>query len=215
MSLLDGMRKARGRQLSASGAAPRRRIALRSNPGLSADRIAAALGTLPITPPAAAPSRSTRRKQPSVPGSTLKPPVVAEGGRHRGAAEQLAGRFPPAPADPHPPRHEHAPGNALGEFSRLGTSRARSAPVVPAPVVPVGGRHRRTTSTRGAKSVGQHAAGAKSHRPMVLAVLVLLVAVAVAFGVRAASTPSVAQPELVATTAQGQAHEGFGAVPTP
>ncbi|MEO6144890.1 MAG: hypothetical protein ABIP19_13010 [Dermatophilaceae bacterium] len=53
-------------------------------------------------------------------------------------------------------------------------------------------------------SVGLLAAGAKSHRLMVLGVLVILVAVAVAFGVRAALAPPVAQPELVATTAQGQ-----------
>ena len=64
-------------------------------------------------------------------------------------------------------------------------------------------------------SVGLLGAGAKSHRLMVLGVLVLLVAVAVAFGVRAVLTPPVAQPELVATTAQSQAREGFGAVPTP
>ena len=215
MSLLDGMRKARGRQLSASGAAPRRRIARRSNNRLPADRIAAALGTLPIAPPAASPSRSARGKQPSVSGSTFSPPVVAESGRHRGAAEQLGGWYPPAPTDPRPPRHEHAPGNALGEFSRVGSGRASSARVVPAPVVPVGGRHRRTTSTKGAMSVGLLAAGAKSHRLMVLGVLVILVAVAVAFGVRAALAPPVAQPELVATTAQGQLDGESGAVPAP
>lgn len=190
--------------MPASAAAPRRRITMRSNNRLPADRIAAALGTLPIAPPAEVPSRSTIRRHQSVSGPSSSPPAVAESGRHRGAAEQMGELFPPAPADPGPRRHERAPREALGEFSRVGSSRARSASAAPAPVAPVGGRHRRTTPTKGAMSVGLLAAGAKSHRLMVLGVLVILVAVAVAFGVRAALAPPVAQPELVATTAQGQ-----------
>ena len=230
MSLFDGMRKARGRQLSASGAAPRRRIARRSSSRLPADRIAAALGTLPVAPPAAAPSRSARRIPKRTSGGQVpqvrtrggapaeqvpfgspsvgSSPVGPDSGRHRGIAERLAGGGPPPRSVAGQPRHGRASGNELGEFSRVGSRGARSAPVVPAPVVPVPvvpvrGRHRRTASHQQAKSVSLLAGGAKSHRLVVLGVLVLLVAVAVVFGVRVALAPPLAQPQLVATTAQG------------
>lgn len=240
MSLFDGMRKARGRQLSASGAAPRRRIAPRSSSRLPADRIAAALGTLPVAPPAATPSRSARRIPKRTSGSQVpqvrtrggapagqvpfgspsvgSSPVGPDSGRHRGSAERLAGGGPPPRSVAGQPRHGRASGNELGEFSRVGSRGARSAPVVPAPVVPapvipapvvpapvvpVRGRHRRTASHQQAKSVSLLAGGAKSHRLVVLGVLVLLVAVAVVFGVRVALAPPLAQPQLVATTAQG------------
>ena len=237
MSLLDGMRKARGRQLSASGAAPRRRIARRSTSRLPADRIAAALGTLPVAPPAGAPSRSARgipkrtsggqvpqvRTRGGAPAGQVplgspsvgSSPVGPDSGRHRGSAERLAGGGPPPRSVAGQPRHGRASGNELGEFSRVGTSGARSAPVVSAPVVPVRGRHRRTSSHQQAKSVSLLAGGAKSHRLVVLGVLVLLVAVAVVFGVRVALAPPLAQPQLVATTAQGQPGQGSGAVPAP
>ena len=220
MSLLDGMRKARGRQQSASGASPRLRRSLRSNNRLPADRIAAALGTLPVAPTAGSPSRSARRipNQLSVSGTTFSPPVVAESGRHRGGAEQLDEWFPPPPADPVSSRHGRASGNELGEFSRVGSRRAKPVIVVPVPVVPEGGRHRRTAPPKRAiltVPVALMAAGAKSRRMVALGVLVLLVAVAVAFGVRAALAPPVAQPELIATTTQGQLEGESGAVQLP
>ena len=234
MSLLDGLRKGRGRQLSGSGAAPRRRLSSRrSNPRLSADRIAAALGTLPIAPSVEvrsqravrvesrasgvvrAPQVRMRGGAPDQPTPVVLPPVVpprvvarsaasvplAADGRHRGAAEQLA-VFPPPPASAAtPPRHGRVPGNGPGETGRVGSAHRKP------PRPPEGGRHRRSGPPKRVIAIlpaALLAVGAKSHRLVVLGVVVLLVAVALVFGVRVALARPSAQPDLVATTAQGQ-----------
>lgn len=233
MSLLDGLRKGPGRQLSVSGAAQRRRLSLRSNPPLSADRIAAALGTLPIAPSVEVRSRPTSRvesrasgvRSPQVrmragapyrPAPVVLPPVVpkrevsraaasaplASDGRHRGAAEELAG-WPPSPASAAaPPRHGRAPRNVPGETGRVGSAHRK-----PQQGPPEGGRHRPTAPPKRAIVIlpaALLAAGAKSHRLVVLGVVVLLVAVALMFGVRVTVARPSAQLDLVATTAQGQ-----------
>ena len=59
MSILDGLRNESGRQLSVSALVSRRRLNRRLKDRLPADRIAAALGTLPVSTPEVARSRST------------------------------------------------------------------------------------------------------------------------------------------------------------
>lgn len=233
MSLIDDLRKGRGRQLSGSVSAQRRRLSLRSNPRLPADRIAAALGTLPIAPSVEARSQSTSRVEkrasgvrapkvrtmvgaPDGPAPVVVPPVVqrrgvarssasaslASDGRHRAAGEQLAGWPPPPASAAAPPRHGRDQGNAPGETGPVGSAHRR-----PQPGPPESGRHRRTAPPKRAMVImptALLAAGAKSHRLVVLGVVVLLVAVALVFGVRVAMARPSAQPELVATTAQGQ-----------
>lgn len=227
MSLLDGLRKERGRQRSASGSVPRRRFGRQPSNQLSADRIAAALGTVPDSSTRSAPSRAaggvpkrasgvqalqgrlnggaSGRPAPLGSPSVDTPPGASDTGRHRGSAEQLRGSDPFQPPAAGPPRHGRAPGTALGEFSPVGSARARPMPEVPAPVAPEGGRHRRPAPRKRASGSGSlHRARPTSHRFVVLGVLVLLVAVAAVVGVRLALARPLAQPQLVATTAQGQ-----------
>ena len=236
MSLLDGLRKGRSRQQSASGASSRRGLTLRSTKGLSADRIAAALGTLPVNPSPGTPSRSSRRIQertsgvqapqararrgapggaapsappPVVSRSAISPPVEPDSGRHRGRAERLAGWVQEPPSAAGPPRHASGPRSEFDVAARVGSAQGNPVPPVSVPVVvvPEGGRHRRPAPAKRARvslPAALHGAAAKSHRLVVVGVVVLLVAVAAAFGLRVALTRPSAQPELVATTAQGQ-----------
>lgn len=236
MSLLDGLRKGRGRQQSASGASPRRGLRLRSTNRLSADRIAAALGTLPVAPSPVTPSRSSgriheptsevqapqaraRRGAPGGPVALASPPAVSrpaislpvdpDGGRHRGRAERLAGWVQEPPSAAGPPRHASGPRSDFDVAARVGSVRGKQVPPVSAPVAVAleGGRHRRPAPAKRALlsvPLALHGAAARSHRLVVVGVVVVLVAVATAFGLRVVLTRPVAQPGLVATTAQGQ-----------
>ena len=102
MSILDGLRKERGRQSSTSAAASRRRVLRPSKNRLPADRIAAALGTTRVAPPG--PPRHSR-----VPGSPIDetvPPVSAQR-RRRPLKPERSPRAPvvPAPVDVANGRH--------------------------------------------------------------------------------------------------------------
>lgn len=239
MSLLGGLRNGRGGSLSASGAAPRRRLKKPSKDRLPADRLAAALGMLPITPPGEAPTQpavwvpkrtsgvqalQVRLREgaaggpapvvssPVAPPNVVSPPVVPDTGRHRGRAEQLEGwvQQPPSAAA----RHARASGGAHGETEPVRRAQRKpmpvvyaSVPVVSAPVPPESGRHRAPAPPKQAilrLPVALRGARTTSHRLVVVGVLVLLVAVAVVFGVRLAVARPLAQPHLIATTAHGQ-----------
>ena len=232
MSILDGLRNERGRQLSASALVSRRRLNRQSKDGLPADRIAAALGTLPVSSPQVAPSRSTvwvpkrtlgasspllerlRERSSDVPASVLPQPVVSppahsDTGRHRGADEQLDGWVPqPGAAAGPPPRHVHAPKRPIGDPTPAGSAGRRPRGVSPVHLGPASGRHRRPAPPKRAILSAPAAllgVFAESRRLVVVGVVTLMVAVAVMFGARLALARSSDQPQLVATTAQSQA----------
>lgn len=231
--------------MSRSGAGQRRGLSLRSNPRLPADRIAAALGTLPIAPSVESRSQSRSRVDkrasgvrapqvrvrvgaPDGPAHVVLPPVLpppgvsrsqatapmASDGGHRGTAEQVAGRPPRLASATDTPRHGRVARSAPGKTGSVGAAH-RKPPAGP----PEGGRHRRTAPPERAMVSLPAAllrAGAKSHRLLVLGVVVLVVAVVVVFGVRVALARPSAQDDLVATTAQGQrGGEASGAVRIP
>jgi hypothetical protein len=230
MSILDGLRNEGGRQLSASGLVPRRRVNRQLKDRLPADRIAAALGTLPVPSPdvvrspatvwvpkrtlgASTPLRESLRERAShVPASVLPQPVVpppahSEAGRHRGADEQLDGWVPqPGAAAGPPPRHVHTPKRAIGDPTSAGSAGRMG--VSPVHAAPGSGRHRRPDPSKNAiRSASAALLGgfAESRRLVVVGVVTLLVAVAVMFGARLVLARSSDLPQLVATTAQSQA----------
>ncbi len=221
MSLLEGLRNGRGRQLTASGPLPRRFLRSRSAGRLSPDRIAAALGTPPAAIPEGVLSRSAGRPEPVVQLRVVEPPLVPlfvvpppalslpdgpDTGRHRGRAEQLVGWIPQPPASADRRRHGRAPGTPP-ESLFVGMAQGQLTPEVSVHVATESGRHRRPAPPKRAVFTVPAAllgAGARSQRLVVVGVVVLLMAMAAMLGVRAALSRPLAHPELVATTAQGQ-----------
>ena len=158
MSILDGLRKDRGRQTSTSAAVSRLHLKRRPSNGLSADRLAAALGTLPVVPPGGESSRSpvwvpkrtrgartplddrAHRRAIRRAASVVQHPVVSVPvgsrvappgtGRHRGTDEQMAGWVQQSESGAGPLRHEGAPGSTIGENVPAGSARRRRMPVV-------------------------------------------------------------------------------------
>ena len=256
MSLRDGLRNRRGHQSVAPGAVPRRRLKPLSSDHLATDRLAAALNSLPESPPsdagsqrpvwvpkrssgvealqqrlrAGAPDRPAPGVSPlmypppvralpvvSLPVVSLpllsppvralpvpSPPAVPDNGRHRGTAEQLEDwEDPQATSAVRPPRHSR---EAVGAFGRTVPRSAHEIPVplvlVPAPAE--GGRHRRPTPPKRRipmVAAAWREADATSRRLVVAGVLVLLVTVAVVFGLHLASVSSSGQPQPVAAAA--------------
>ena len=130
------------------------------------------------------------------PGSPVpRTPAAAETdrGRHRRAAEQLAGSVPQPPSASSPPRHARTRRNTLGETVPVDSTERISAAVVPGD-----GRHRRPKPPKPA------------NRLVMLGVLVLLVAVVVVFGVLVAFARSAAQPQAVAAASQAVAAAAHG-----
>jgi hypothetical protein len=231
MSILEGLRDEWGRQLSASGLVSRRRVNRQLKDRLPADRIAAALGTLPVPSPdvvrspatvwvpkrtlgASLPLRESLRERAShVPASVLPQPVVpppahSDTGRHRGADEQLDGWVPqPGAAAGPPPRHVHAPKRPIGDPTPAGSAGRRPRGVSPVHLGPASGRHRRPAQPKSAilsASAALVGGFADSRRFVVVGVVTLFVAVAVMFGAHLALARSASQPQLVATTVQSQ-----------
>lgn len=218
--------------MSASALVSRRRLNRQSWDRLPPDRIAAALGTLPVSTPEVARSRSTvwvpkrtvgassplrerlRERSSDVPASVLPQPVVSppahsDTGRHRGADEQLDGWVPqPGAAAGPPPRHVHAPKRPTGDPTPAGSAGRRLRGVSPVRAAPVSGRHRRPAPPKSAilsASAALLGVFAESRRLVVVGVVALIVAAAVMFGARLAMARSSDQPQLVATTVQSQA----------
>ena len=209
VSILDGLRKERGRQSSTSAAIPRPRVKRPSKNRLPADRIAAALGTTPVVPLA----KASPTPQTWVPKRTLEAEAKAETGRHRGPdAPQEHWVAPPATAEGLS-GHGRAPRSTIGETvspasglrRRRPLSPARNARVreVPAPVDASNGRHRRPApSHRRGLSAPRGSLGIQAHFRLivVVGVVALVIAVAMMFGVRVVVSRSSAQTQLVATT---------------
>ena len=209
VSILDGLRKEQGRQ-STSAAASRRRVVRPAKNRLSADRIAAALGTTPVVPLAKAPSPPKIW----VPKRTLEE-AQPDTGRHRGpdAARERWAAAPTTGEDL--PRHALLQGSTIAETvspvsaprRRRPLSPARDARVleVPAPVDASNGRHRRPApSHRRAPTAPRGSLGIQAHLRLivVVGVVALVIAVAMMFGVRVVVSRSSAQTQLVATTTQ-------------
>jgi hypothetical protein len=209
VSILDGLRKERGRQSSTSAAAPRRRVMRPSKNRLPADRIAAALGTTPVVP---LPEASSPPKT-WVPKRTVEAEAQPDTGRHRGPnAPREHWVAAPTTAE-NLPRHAILQGSTIGEtvppasasrrrrpLSPAGSAQAR---VVPAPVDASNGRHRRPApSHRRGLSTPRGSLGIQAHLRLivVVGVVALVIAVAMMFGVRVVVSRSSAQTQLVATT---------------
>ena len=223
MSILEGLRKERGRTSAASAARSRRRDRRPAKSRLSAERIAAALGT----PPALPPQPSSTPPKVWVPRRNVGPTASSDTGRHRGT-EKHNERWvaPPTTAAGHA-RHARVQETAAEPLT-TGSTRRRPAPVqrpatpvrmvaraVPAATTPDGasGRHRRQAPRKSsiltAPSVltaPRALAAARAHfRILVVAgVLTLVVTVAMMFGVRVEISRSPAQPQLIATTTNDQ-----------
>jgi hypothetical protein len=232
MSILDGLRNESGRQLSVSALVSRRRLNRRLKDRLPADRIAAALGTLPASSPTVASSRSTvlvpkrtlgassllRERlrlsatdgpAPVLPQPFVSPPSPSGTGRHRGEDEHLDGRVPPPRAAAGSiPRHVRTPKHAIDDPAQAGSAEQRPREVSPVNIAPVSGRHRSLAPPKRAILSAPAAlleVVADSRRLFVVGVVALVVAVAVMFGAHLASAWSSGQPQLVATTVQSQA----------
>jgi hypothetical protein len=209
LSILDGLRKERGRQSSTSAAASRRRVLRPSKNRLPADRIAAALGTTPVVPPPKAPSPPRNW----VPKRTLAAEAQPDTGRHRGPdAPQEHWVAAPTTAEGLP-RHALLQGSTIGETLSPASAPRRRRPLspprdarvreVPAPVDVSNGRHRRPApSHRRALSAHRGSLGIQAHFRVIVAVgvVALVIAVAMMFGVRVVVSRSSAQTQLVATT---------------
>ena len=232
MSILDGLRNESGRQLSVSALVSRRRLNRQSWDRLPPDRIAAALGTLPVSTPEVARSRSTVWVPKRTPGASsplherlrpgasdapapvlpqlLVPPPAPSGiGRHRGEDEPLDGWVlePRAAYEP-PPRPVRTPKHAIGDPAHAVSAEWRLRGVSSVNVAPASGRHRRPTGPKGAilsAPAALFGVVADSRRLVVVGVVTLLVAVAMMFGAHLASARSSGQAQLVATTVQSQA----------
>jgi hypothetical protein len=234
MSILDGLRNESGRQLSVSALVSRRRLNRRLKDRLPADRIAAALGTLPASSPKVASSRSTvwvpkptlgassllRERlrlsasdgpAPVLPQPFVSRPAPSETGRHRGEDEPLDGWVPkPRAAAGPPPRHVRTPKHAIGDPAHAGSADRRPRGVSPLNDAPASGRHRSPARPKRAilsAPAALFGVVADSRRFLVVGVVALVVAVALMFGAHLASARSSGQPQtqLVATTVQSQA----------
>jgi hypothetical protein len=230
MSILDGLRDESGRPLSVSELVSRRRLNRQSWDRLSPDRIAAALGTLPVSTPTVARSRSTVWVPKRTPGASsplharLRPgasdepvhvlsqllvpaPAPSGTGRHRGEDEPLDGWVLPRAAS-EPRRHALAPKHASGHAAHALSVEWRKRGVSSASVVPPSGRHRRPAGPKRAilsAPAVLFGVVADSRRFLVVGVVALVVAVAMMFGAHLASARSSSQTQLVATTVQSQA----------
>jgi hypothetical protein len=209
VSILDGLRKERGRQPSTSAAIPRPRVKRPSKNRLSADRIAAALGTTPVVPLA----KASSTPQTWAPKRTLEAEAQPDTGRHRGP-DAPREHWVAAPTTAEGlPRHAILQGSTFGETvspnsapqRRRPLSPARDARVreVPAAVDASNGRHRRPApSHRRAPSAPRGSLGIQAHFRLIVVVgaVALVIAVAMMFGVRVVVSRSSAQTQLVATT---------------
>jgi hypothetical protein len=209
VSILDGLRKERGRQSSTSASIPRPRVKRPSRNRLPADRIAAALGTTPIVPLAKASSTPQTR----VPKRAVEAEAQPDTGRHRGP-DAPREHWVAAPTTAEGlPRHAILQGSTFGETVSPASAPRRRRPLsperdarvreVPAPVDASNGRHRRPApSHRRAPSAPRGSLGIQAHFRLivVVGVVALVIAVAMMFGVRVVVSRSSAQSQLVATT---------------
>jgi hypothetical protein len=210
VSILDGLRKERGRQSSTSAAIPRPRVKRPSKNRLPADRIAAALGTTPVVELA----KASSPPKTWVPERTLEAEAQPDTGRHRGP-DAPREHWVAAPMTAEGlPRHALLQGSTIGETvppasaprRRRPPSPARNDRVqeVPAPVDASNGRHRRPAPShrRAALSAPRGSLGIQAHFRLfvVVGVVALVIAVAMMFGVRVVVSRSSAQTQLVATT---------------
>ena len=209
MSILDGVRKERGRQSSTSAPIPRLRVKRLSKNRLPPERIAAALGTTPVGP---LPKASSPPKI-WVPKRTMEAEAKADTGRHRGPdAPQEQWVATPATAEGLP-RHGRDAGSTIGETASpasdlqrrrvLSPARNAHAREVPSPVDASNGRHRRPApSHRRAHSAPRGSIGIQAHLRLfvVVGVVALVIAVAMMLGVRVVVSRASAQTQLVATT---------------
>jgi len=231
MSILDGLRIESGRQLSVSALVSRRRLNRRLTDPLPADRIAAALGTLPVSTREVARSRSTiwvpRRTlgassllresprpsasdgpTPVFPRLFVPPPASPGTGRHRGKDQPLDGWVLPRAASELAPRHLRTPKHAIGDPTHAAFTEWRLRGSSSVDVAPTSGRHRSPAAPKRAILSAPailHDVVADARRLLVVGVVALVVAVAVLFGAHLASAWSSGQPQLVATTVRSQA----------
>jgi hypothetical protein len=231
MSILDGLRIESGRQLSVSALVSRRRLNRRLKDPLPADRIAAALGTLPVSPPPVVSSRSTVWVPKRTPGASsslrtrprlsasdgpapvlpqllVPPPTPSGTGRHRGEDEPLDGWVLPRAASEPPPRHVRTPKHAIGDPAHAVSAERRPRGGSPLHDVPASGRHRTQAPPKRAILSAPAAlleVVADSRRFLVVGVVALVMAAAMMFGAHLASARSSSQTQLVATTVQSQA----------
>jgi len=231
MSILDGLRIESGRQLSVSALVSRRRLNRRLKDPLPADRIAAALGTLPVSTRKVARSRSTiwvpkrtlgasslvlESPRPSasdgpapvLPRLFAPAPAPSGTGRHRGEDEPLNGWVLPRAASEPPPRHLRTPKHAIGDRAHAAFTEWRLGGFLSVDAAPASGRHRSPAAPRRAilsAPAALHEVVADARRLLVVGVVALVVAVAVLFGAHLASAWSSGQPQLVATTVRSQA----------
>lgn len=233
VSILDGLRKERGRKSSTSAAVSRRRVMRPSKNRLPADRIAAALGTQVVVPPQSAPPPP----KVWVPEPALGAETRPDTGRHRGADAHLGHWVAPPATAAGLPRHARVAGSTSEEIAPVASSRpmplpsvrgrkdssrrasvgrasvrnasGRNAPVreVPTTVDAASGRHRQPASSKRATlATHRGSLGVQAHVRLfvVVGIVALVVAVAMIFGVRVVVSRSSAQTQLVATTTQNQ-----------
>ena len=212
MSILDGLRKERGRS-STSAAFSRRRHKRLSKSRLPAARIAAALGTQPVVPleKASSPPRVW------VPKRTVGAQAQPGNGRHRGPDTSVGRWVAPPDTATGLPRHARVPQSTIGEARPVVPVRQRRIAVVPAPnarvrVAPApvdaaSGRHRPPAPSKGRSLAAPRVSlGIQARLRLFVAVgvVALVVAVAMMFGVRVVVSRSSAQTQLVATTTHDQ-----------
>ena len=209
LSILDGLRKERGRQSSTSAAFSRRRHKRLSKSRLPAARIAAALGTQPVVPL----ERASSPPRVWVPKRTVGAEAQPDTGRHRGHDTSVGHGVAPPDTAGGLPRHARVPRSTTNEIMPVVPARQRRrgmvpAPnarvrVAPAPVDATSGRHRPPVpSKRRILSAHRGSLRAQAHLRLLVAVgvVALVIVVAMMFGVRVVVLRSSAQTQLVATT---------------
>ena len=209
LSILDGLRKERGRQSSTSAAFSRRRHKRLSKSRLPAARIAAALGTQPVVPL----EKPSSPPHVWVPKRTVGAEAQPDTGRHRGPDTSVGHRVAPPDTAGGSPRHARVSRSTTGEIMpvvpvrqrRTGVAPAPNARVrvAPAPVDAASGRHRPPTpSKRRILAAPRGSLGIQAHLRLFVAVgvVALVIVVAMMFGVRVVVSRSSAQTQLVATT---------------
>ena len=133
------------------------------------------------------------------------PPAVPDNGRHRGTAEKSEDwEDQQATSAVRPPRYSREAVGALGGTVPR-SAHEISVPLVLVPAPAEGGRHRRPAPPKRrilvVAAAAWREADAMSRRLVVAGVLVLLVTVAVVFGLHLASVSSSGQPQPVAAAA--------------